>query len=117
MADGYGADLAVAREVAQSLAEVRSALNGLGTQLTTGVTGSPKVEAALARFFHETSDNRQAMDELLQRGVAMMQALIDGTRAVDQGLADSLTTTGPAATATAGSSAPTPGRTRSAGPQ
>jgi hypothetical protein len=107
MADGFGVERAVAEDLAGSLASIRTAMNGLGQELATGVTGSSKVEAALARFYRESSENREMLDKLLERGAAMMRGLAEGTRAVDQGLSDALTTTtgsSPATTpATAGS--------------
>lgn len=96
MADGFGVERAVAQDLARSLGAIRTAMNGFSTQMSTGATGSPRVEAALDRFYRESSDHREALDTLLEHGVQMMQGLADGSHAVDQGLADTLTTSGSA---------------------
>lgn len=92
MADGFGVERAVAQDLARSLGSIRAAMNGFDKEMTTGATGSPRVEAALERFHRESSDHREALDKLLERGVQMMQGLADGSHAVDQGLAETLTT-------------------------
>jgi hypothetical protein len=116
MADGFGVERAVAQDLASSLASIRTAMNGLGQEMATGVTGSSKVEAALARFFRESSDNREALDKLLERGAAMMRGLAEGTRTVDQGLSDALTTTG-SSTATTPAASGSPAATGPGGPR
>jgi ABC-type transporter Mla subunit MlaD len=105
MADGFSVERAVAQDLARSLTSIRTAMNDFAKDAVTGVTGAPAVEAALERFYRESSDNREALDKLLDRASKMMQALADGSGAVDQGLADALTTTG---AAPGPSHAPTP---------
>jgi hypothetical protein len=125
MADGFGVERAVAEDLARSLTSIRTAMNGFDKDAVTGVTGSPAVESALNRFYRESSDSREALDRLLDRGSKMMQALADGSHAVDQGLADALTTTGPAAgppdpsgsTAAPGAGGGAPAGGRSVGPR
>ena len=108
MADGFGVERAVAQDLARSLTSIRTAMNDFDKDAVTGVTGAPAVEAALERFYRESSDNREALDKLLDRASKMMQALADGSGAVDQGLADALTTTGAAPSAARPTGAPHP---------
>ena len=105
MADGFSVERAVAQDLARSLTSIRTAMNDFDKDVVIGVTGAPVVESALERFYRESSDNREALDKLLDRASKMMQALADGSGAVDQGLADALTTTGAA-----------PGPSHSSGP-
>lgn len=106
MADGFGVERAVAQELARSLSSIRAAMNGLGKEMVTGATGSPRVEAALDRFHQESSDHREKLDTLLEHGIQMMQGLADGSHAVDQGLFDTLTTSGPGSGSSGSSGSP-----------
>lgn len=46
----------------------------------------------MRKFFAESSDNRERMNELLERAAGLLDALVEGTGTLDGSLADSLTT-------------------------
>ncbi|WP_336212112.1 hypothetical protein [Nonomuraea sp. LPB2021202275-12-8] len=90
MAEEFTADRQEAASVSRDLKAIRTALSGPGT--SGGGTGSAKVDAALRAFFEESSDNREKMDQLLERAAGLLDALVEGTGGLDGSLAGSLST-------------------------
>ena len=108
MAERFGADPQVAAEVARELAAIRADMTATGELFAgyRGATGSERVESALDDFYADSSDNREKMDQLLERASALLRGLAEGTAAVDQGLVGSLEPApAPAAPAAAGGAA------------
>ncbi|WP_049558507.1 hypothetical protein [Nonomuraea sp. SBT364] len=93
MAEEFSVDRTEAASVSGNLKAIRAALDGGGLGMEGG-TGSEKVDAALRRFFAESSDNREKMDQLLERATAMLDALVQGTGTLDGSLSDALATSG-----------------------
>jgi ABC-type transporter Mla subunit MlaD len=91
MADLFAVDAAVARRLSGDLTSIRTSLSTLGADLSGmhGQTGSGDVEGALDRFVHDSSDSRGNLDKLLERAIGLLDALADGTQAVDTALAQS----------------------------
>ncbi|MFG1947542.1 hypothetical protein [Nonomuraea sp. NPDC048826] len=92
MAEEFSADRREAANVSRDLKAIRSALDGGTLGGRGGETGSAKVDAALRRFFEESSDNREKMDQLLERAAGLLDALVEGTGTLDGSLAEALTT-------------------------
>jgi hypothetical protein len=116
MAWAFGCNPQVAGETARELAQVRADMASMGRtfQGYQQTTGSRRVAAALDRFFSESSDNRARMDKLLERAAGLLQALAEGTAAVDQELAGALEPNDPTPTGSApnGVSSPAAAGTR-----
>jgi|GEM_PF-2941473 len=89
MADLFGVNVEIARQLSGDLSSIRTSLTTLGTDLAAmhGQTGSGDVESALDRFFRNSSDSRGNLDKLLERAIGMMDGLVEGTTAVDTALA------------------------------
>ncbi|NJP91926.1 hypothetical protein HCN51_21095 [Nonomuraea sp. FMUSA5-5] len=92
MAEEFTADRQEAAKVSRDLKAIRAALDGGRTGALDARTGSEKVDDAVRRFFEESSDNRERMDQLLERAAGLLDALVDGTGTLDGSLADSLST-------------------------
>jgi hypothetical protein len=92
MAGGFGCDPMVAGQMSRELAGIRTSIESLGDTFTgyRGASGSERVEGALDDFFAKSSDSRTAMSGLLERASGLLQALAEGTAAVDQALDGSL---------------------------
>ncbi|MFG1696788.1 hypothetical protein [Nonomuraea sp. NPDC049309] len=90
MADEFSADRGEAARVASDLKAIRAALEAGLTGAREPRTGSAKVDEALRRFFAESSDNRERMDRLLERAAGLLDALVEGTGALDGSLAGAL---------------------------
>ena len=103
MAAGFGSNPLNAAQASQELSAIRSNLASSSESFAGAgsVTGSPRVQDALTQFFTQSSDNREALDKLLERAAGLMNGLSQGTTAVDTGLAGALSD---------GSPAPTPAR-------
>lgn len=92
MAEEFTADRREAANVSRDLKAIRTALDGGNAGALDAKTGSEKVDEAVRRFFEESSDNRERMDQLLERAAGLLDALVEGTGTLDGSLADSLTT-------------------------
>jgi hypothetical protein len=92
MAERFGADPQVAADVARELSRIRTDMMSLGRAIDgyDDAIGSDRVRAALRDFFDESSDNRENLDGLLNRGAGMLRGLAEGTTSVDTGLAGAL---------------------------
>lgn len=92
MADKFGANPQAAGQMAADLAEIRSAMKGMGATFDRydDAVGSARISEALDEFFSESSDNREAMDGLLNRASRMLRGLDDGTTSIDHELAKAL---------------------------
>lgn len=97
MATGFGVDPVVARQLAGELAEVRGTLNALGDAFDgmAGLTGSSEVEKSLDGFVKHSSDSRDNLDQLLERGAGLLSGLAEGAAQVDGDLAGVLEPVGP----------------------
>ncbi|GAA3126787.1 hypothetical protein [Nonomuraea salmonea] len=85
MAEEFSANRLEAASVARDLKAIRAALDGGPAQAQP--TGSPKADAALRCFVAESSDNRERMDQLLERAAGLLDALVTGTGELDGALA------------------------------
>ncbi|MEV0622957.1 hypothetical protein AB0I81_57235 [Nonomuraea sp. NPDC050404] len=92
MAEEFTADRREAASVSRDLKAIRSALDGGQAGAQDAKTGSEKVDDAVRRFFEESSDNRERMNQLLERAAGMLDALVEGTGTLDGSLAESLST-------------------------
>jgi len=91
MADQFAADPLEAGRVAEQMTGIRSGLDGTGGLFAGAeATGSGRVQGALHRFQHDSTENRTHMGELLDRAAGMLFGLADGATAVDQALSDAL---------------------------
>jgi hypothetical protein len=92
VAELFSVNRSAVDRVRSDLDQIRSNLLSLETRFAgaADVTGSPRVEAALEKFVRESSDNRARMIDLLDRGSYLMRSLVEGTGAMDLGLADAL---------------------------
>ncbi|UBU14149.1 hypothetical protein [Nonomuraea gerenzanensis] len=93
MAEEFTANRQEAANVSRDLKAIRAALDGGNIGALDAQTGSEKVDDAVRRFFEESSDNRERMNQLLERAAGLLDALVEGTGTLDGSLADSLTTT------------------------
>lgn len=92
MADRFRADPEAAGRAADELARIRADL-AAAERIIEGyeqATGSSRVRDALRDFFDDSSDNREKMNDLLERASGLLRGLSEGTRAVDVGLGDAL---------------------------
>ncbi|MCF6468857.1 hypothetical protein FAF44_10710 [Nonomuraea sp. MG754425] len=92
MAEEFTADRQEAAKVSGDLKAVRAALDGGRSGALDARTGSQRVDDAVRRFFEESSDNRERMDQLLERAAGLLDALVEGTGTLDGSLAGSLST-------------------------
>ncbi|MEU6718843.1 hypothetical protein ABZ897_45885 [Nonomuraea sp. NPDC046802] len=92
MAEEFTANRQEAATVSRDLKSIRAALDGANAGALDAKTGSEKVDEAVRTFFAESSDNRERMDQLLERAAGLLDALVEGTGTLDGSLADSLTT-------------------------
>ncbi|MBK7623909.1 MAG: hypothetical protein IPJ14_14915 [Kineosporiaceae bacterium] len=94
MAGQFGVDLGAVEEVRGAVSAIRSDLGGIqpAQAADTAVTGSPAVTDALHRFVDDSSDQRRRLVELLDAVLARLDALVQGTRMVDQILVNSVAT-------------------------
>ncbi|MGN9841526.1 hypothetical protein ACTMTI_25705 [Nonomuraea sp. H19] len=92
MAEEFTADRQEAASVSRDLKSIRAALDGGKIGALDARTGSAKVDDALRTFFEESSDNRERMNQLLERAAGLLDALVEGTGQLDGSLADSLST-------------------------
>ena len=88
MADLFGVDLAAARQLSGDLSSIRTSLASLKADVHDRgqSSGSSKIEAALDRFFRDSSDSRGKLDKLLENAIGMLNGLVDGETAVDTDL-------------------------------
>ncbi|MFD0467961.1 hypothetical protein ACFQ0B_06320 [Nonomuraea thailandensis] len=89
MAEEFTANRQEAANVSRDLKAIRAALDGGNAGALDAKTGSEKVDDALRRFFEESSDNRERMNQLLERAAGLLDALVEGTGTLDGSLADS----------------------------
>jgi hypothetical protein len=92
MADEFSADRREAENVARDLKSIRAAMDGGKIGGMDAGTGSEKVDEAVRTFFEESSDNREKMDQLLERAAGLLDALVEGTGTLDGSLAESMST-------------------------
>ncbi|MFB4272591.1 hypothetical protein [Nonomuraea sp. GTA35] len=92
MAEEFTANRQEAANVSRDLKAIRAALDGGRAGALDARTGSEKVDDAVRRFFEESSDNRERMNQLLERAAGLLDALVEGTGTLDGSLADSLST-------------------------
>lgn len=103
MASTFGADLVAARQISGELANIRGAMDSLGTAFDEagGAAGSSEVQGALGSFVKDSSDARKKLDGLLARSSGMLSGLAQGADQVDASLAGALTPGSPAGAAVA----------------
>ncbi|WP_188195460.1 hypothetical protein [Nonomuraea sp. SYSU D8015] len=92
MAEEFTADRREAANVSRDLKAILAALDGGTIGALDAGTGSEKVDAAVRTFFEESSDNRERMNQLLERAAGLLDALVEGTGELDASLSESLST-------------------------
>ncbi|TMR96385.1 hypothetical protein [Nonomuraea basaltis] len=92
MAEEFTADRQEAAIVSRDLKSIRAALDGGKIGALDARTGSERVDEAVRTFFEESSDNRERMNQLLERAAGLLDALVEGTGRLDASLAGSLST-------------------------
>lgn len=90
MADRFGVNAQEAAQTATELTRIRASLHELGGDTSGSVTGSAKVQRALADFVKDSSDARTKLDSELERAAGLLNGLAQGATTLDQSLADAV---------------------------